>query len=403
MSDHMRKEPDPSTSRIPPTVEEVLSATRSAEPPVASGPPPVVEFAEPPVIADQRRRIPVGWIPAALVATVAVAIGFNVFRSRTDKPVLSANPAEAVESSSNPSELPSDTDGDGENVGSESATEERRLNELSNVKQLGTAFQIYASDYDDCLPYPIENLTLVDPYLKNDVLKRSTLDGQAYKTNRRLSGYPLSGIESPSSEPLIIGPTWPSGDRVVGFADSHAKWILSNPELDGLSAAEPIIPPVGLRLSEPTGVSGFEVERINGQPLLVPQGWKKTHTPDAGSGIETYRWEGPEDEAYIKVDINRSRRSTSLEEGVLKLEQGFKKSSRYRYKRTNWRTGSQAYKDGVIWNFEISKDGAPTHKRGIIYFTHDGVDYAVLVSRRKDSQNDYSTMFTRVWNSAGEW
>lgn len=275
--------------------------------------------------------------------------------------------------------------------------------EIQRAKQVATGIMIYLADYDDMFPHQIEDLDLLDPYLKNRQLTQSQLDGSEFALNRRLACYSASAVKDPSTEPLVIGPVWPTGERVVAFVDGSARWVQTSPELDGLRYAAPYrdeITPVATN-AESTGELTSEI--VNGQSMLVPAGWKATHTPDNGSGIESYRWEGPQDEAYIKVDINRSSRTTSLEDSVLKLEQGFKNSSRYRYRRTNWRTGKQAFKNGVIWNFEISRDGAPMHKRGIVYFNHKGVDYAILVSRRADSERSYSELFTKIWTHAGRW
>lgn len=370
-------------------------------PPVLDEAPPVVMDVPPP-IARSAPNLPYKNLAiVGLCAVMLVGIGWGIAqlssnRSGTGTAVASDSPSVEPAPSQNAAVPPAD-------VQPADARRSPRDQELSNVKQLSTAIAIYMADHDDIFPHPIDNLALIDPYLKNSELTKSQLNGEPYFMNRRLSGYSATAVEHPSTEPMVIGPTWPEGDRVVGFVDCHAKWVPTSSELDSLRYATPYIEVVATSRPVPKPVFGeLTTAVVNGRTMLVPVGWKMSHTPST-SGIETYRWEGPEDEAYVKVDINRSGRATSLEESVLKLERGFKQSSRYRYKRTNWRTGKNAFKGGVIWNFEISKDGAPVHKRGIVYFEHEGTDYAILVSRRADSPRDYSEVFTKIWSHAGKW
>ncbi|HVL38166.1 MAG TPA: hypothetical protein VM328_02135 [Fimbriimonadaceae bacterium] len=94
------------------------------------------------------------------------------------------------------------------------AAERARL--LSNVKQIGTAFHIYAADHDDVLPGPNPRITeMLMPYLKNE----SILQGFVYM----FPGGNISNTRDPSKTVLgfIPGP----GGRAEVYLDGHARWI----------------------------------------------------------------------------------------------------------------------------------------------------------------------------------
>jgi prepilin-type processing-associated H-X9-DG protein len=61
---------------------------------------------------------------------------------------------------------------------------------LSNVKQTGTAFWMYAGDYDDRLPLAANWVDVLEPYSKNSIVKCSSVGpGQyGFAFNRFLSG-----------------------------------------------------------------------------------------------------------------------------------------------------------------------------------------------------------------------
>ena len=87
---------------------------------------------------------------------------------------------------------------------------------LSNAKQVGLAFLLYASDMDDEFPANgADWQEQIMPYLKN----RDIMSGFVYS----FKGGNATNVESPASTELgyISG----AGGRAVVYVDGHAKWI----------------------------------------------------------------------------------------------------------------------------------------------------------------------------------
>jgi hypothetical protein len=87
---------------------------------------------------------------------------------------------------------------------------------MSDAKQVGTAFHIYAADMDDVLPSNASDwMTALSPYLKNN----SLMEGFVYT----FGGGNIGDIENPASTEL--GHKQGPGGRAVVYADGHVKWI----------------------------------------------------------------------------------------------------------------------------------------------------------------------------------
>lgn len=93
-----------------------------------------------------------------------------------------------------------------------------RTKALSRVKQIGTALQIYAADYDGGVPPAGSVRDALEPYLKNSGM----FDGFVYT----FKGNNLNNVDNPSQAEVGYIPV--PGGRAVVFADGHAK-ILPNP------------------------------------------------------------------------------------------------------------------------------------------------------------------------------
>lgn len=111
-----------------------------------------------------------------------------------------------------------------ENLGSKkSAT-------LSNLKQLALGVIIYATDYDDELPYVQSTkgaYEVIFPYIKNkDVTKSLNPNGGEFRLNMAVAGVSMTSIEAPSDTPLFyeMAP-WPDGTRCVAYTDGHVKFL----------------------------------------------------------------------------------------------------------------------------------------------------------------------------------
>ena len=118
---------------------------------------------------------------------------------------------------------------------------------LSNVKQLGTAMSMYASDWDDRYPLADNWNEALAPYAKdpeNLIIcpAAESKDEPSYAMNGQLSGFPERSISSPAdivmlydSVPgrnrsggpeLLPSPPRHTGDNnTVGFVDGHVKSV----------------------------------------------------------------------------------------------------------------------------------------------------------------------------------
>lgn len=355
---------------------------------------------------DKAAKQPVGLIAAiAIVAASAIAGGLYLLNSKDDSLVFNRDSDSKSSLAGGGAQVDKDSGASGQDV----------LKEVDRVrlKQVSLAIQIYTADYDDVLPRPLENLELIYPYLKDRELMHSALDGMPFKVNRKFSGYMLNAIEDIAGTPLLYSPVFNDGTRVVAYADSHVKIVKDDPMFATLHEAEPLNklpvdppipdddPPPG---PEPPGGAGnasieLASSTVEGRTMKVPLGWK--HSKTSNGDMRTYKWEGPGDGTYIRLDITPDR-GEDLYEQMLDFESRFQRSSRYKYERRNIRTGSEAYNGGVLWNFRISKDGAPLSRRTIAYWKSNGNSYG-LVTNSWDKAKSYAAVFTQVLNSIQGW
>ncbi|MBV6457962.1 MAG: hypothetical protein HONBIEJF_01083 [Fimbriimonadaceae bacterium] len=96
----------------------------------------------------------------------------------------------------------------------------------SSAKQLAIGFLLYASDYDDVLPYPQNDETwqrVVYPYIKNrDVFQTGNPQKSKWTFNANLGGVNLVAADEPARTPLFRdSKAWPTGERLTGFVDGH--------------------------------------------------------------------------------------------------------------------------------------------------------------------------------------
>lgn len=379
--------------------------------------PPLLQDEEPPIesvaqnpITDLRDRAaslssslpdPSGlttyWKPLAAIASILVVAGL----AYSLWPKQSAPVAGEPHQESDAPEEESD-----EAIGSDSAngSPTPRDKEISNLKQIALGLTIYTTDHDDMLPYDMSNRDLIYPYVKNGEMFSSHYDGTPYSANRELDLTSATSIENLAEAVAYFGPVWNDGQRGVAYVDSHVKWrdqSLTMPRSDSLiPGGHPSATPA-VSAAPPT--QAFEMGQLKtielgGKVIKVPIGWEYKHiSPSASTGgVETHRWAGPTDEAFVRFDSGPSD-SKSLLSMVQGLESGFKRSSHYRYERIRLREGSEAYQGGVIWNFRISKDGEPMQKRTIAYVRKGGRDYAVLVNCQEDVTG-YAEMYTAILN-----
>ena len=104
-----------------------------------------------------------------------------------------------------------------------------------NAKSISSAMLLYAQDYDGTFPYVQGSKGaeyVIYPYIKNANIYQTMNPVRTgeFRFNMCLAGVQMNEILDPSNTPLFYDPfAWPNGTYLVGFADSHAKF-LSEPE-----------------------------------------------------------------------------------------------------------------------------------------------------------------------------
>lgn len=112
-------------------------------------------------------------------------------------------------------------------------------NNISNVKQLGTAMVLYMSDLQDTYPPSNQWLTLTKAYGSGEFHCFLSKAHFTYAMNDKLSSFPATSIEEPNATALIfemkaqvpnahgsqrdLDPHH-GGGSVYGFTDTHAKF-----------------------------------------------------------------------------------------------------------------------------------------------------------------------------------
>ena len=106
---------------------------------------------------------------------------------------------------------------------------------LSNAKQVCLCMQMYASDYDDLIPYAPDTGTaqaVIYPYSKSrDIWKSLNPKGGQIEFNTSVAGVNSAKMPEAQLTPLVYdSEAWEGGGRPVGFCDGHgatvtgAKW-----------------------------------------------------------------------------------------------------------------------------------------------------------------------------------
>lgn len=101
---------------------------------------------------------------------------------------------------------------------------------LSNVKQVSTGMMILLADSDDIFPYVQSTAQMFDltmPYLKNtELTKTMNPNGGRLLFNMSLAGTSATDLEAPHEVPMVYDEKpWPDGRWLVGFADTHCKFL----------------------------------------------------------------------------------------------------------------------------------------------------------------------------------
>ncbi|HEY3781669.1 MAG TPA: hypothetical protein VGL56_11325 [Fimbriimonadaceae bacterium] len=100
-----------------------------------------------------------------------------------------------------------------------------------NAKAISSAMLLYAQDYDGTFPYVQGSKGaeyVIYPYIKNASVYQTMNPVRAgeFRFNMSLAGVQMNEILDPSNTPLFYDPfAWPNGTYLVGFADSHAKFM----------------------------------------------------------------------------------------------------------------------------------------------------------------------------------
>lgn len=111
------------------------------------------------------------------------------------------------------------------------APADAKTENLSNLKQVALAMHLYASDYDDVIPWGQSSRTVhhvLEPYLRNVKVSQSLNPNGVglYLFNMNLGGVSIGDIQDVAEIPMFFDPQpWPDGSRGVAYADGHARIV----------------------------------------------------------------------------------------------------------------------------------------------------------------------------------
>jgi hypothetical protein len=99
----------------------------------------------------------------------------------------------------------------------------------NRAKLLGIAMIMYATDFDDVMPYAQQTksaLGVIYPYVKSvDIFRSMNPRGAEWRFNMGVSGAFLSSVMEPASTPMFFeSEAWPDGRRLVIFMDGAVRW-----------------------------------------------------------------------------------------------------------------------------------------------------------------------------------
>jgi prepilin-type processing-associated H-X9-DG protein len=107
---------------------------------------------------------------------------------------------------------------------SEEATEA-----MTRLKQLALGTLLYASDYDDDLPYPQSTASMkgvIGPYVKSNSLFDSPTPGGRFNFNLSIGGVRMIDFEKPAETPMWVERLTEKESRPgVAFVDGHVKLV----------------------------------------------------------------------------------------------------------------------------------------------------------------------------------
>lgn len=138
---------------------------------------------------------------------------------------------------------------------------------------------------------------------------------------------------------------------------------------------------------------------VAGKPIWVPAPWKAEPEHRDGS-VRSYRWVGDRGQ-LLKVDVQEPADSFDIEE-IQRLEErrlASRKSNDYKLRRLRLKSD---YLGGIIWNFQISRDGQ-RQNRTIVYLKSNDKFFAVLVSNPDSPSKKDSQVLTEILNSIHDW
>jgi outer membrane biosynthesis protein TonB len=430
---------------VVPPVSEVAPA-----PPVSPEPmsPPVVppQVAAPSVSAPAPTAPPEGPAPAAPTAKKkvpewvgvvgalgVVGIGFAIYWFGFRKGAEPAPPAVTVASS--PSPTPSGTPVD--------SNEERLAKEeISNLKQLNVGIQMYLADNDDTMPL-LNWDSAVMPYVKNSTYLYSVHpNGGKVAFTEGFVGMSVTAIEQPANTILLTDPnTWFGTQKIVSRVDSSTKLStpdeyasmmsitdaavkLNAPNYERIrrgDAAPPTPTPTTTPTPSPsptpsptetpnpsppamgdakgggTASNGMISIDVEGQPILYPSGWSRSDDLNSEGGALT-TFKSPDGKASFVVERVVGEKDPV---SMMKSEEArLKKLAVRKYEAVFFRTGAEAYRNGIIWNFKVTIDGV-RRKRTVVYFNHNGTFWALSSSVVESSGTN--PPFTEMFDVVKTW
>ena len=207
-----------------------------------------------------------------------------------------------------------------------------------------------------------------------------------------LGSSPTSSDSTQSESHLQDSYTQPAYSSNIEFKPLDNSSRTDNTKTEGNESAP---------ASENTTPNGWVREKISTQSTIYPDGWIKSESES--DGIKATKFSNPKDGALLTF-FESPDKGEPVDKAYNDESSRFQADSSYHYELVRVRRASEAFHDGLIWNFKLSHNGERTRSRMIAYFNIEGRSYAVSLSYPADQPGrPYQTFFDPLFDEIASW
>lgn len=152
---------------------------------------------------------------------------------------------------------------------------------------------------------------------------------------------------------------------------------------------------------DPPAPAGWQREVAGTRSAIAPIGWKREVTEK--DGLTATKWTNPKDGAVLTY-FESAHDGSPVNQGYLDESARMQEDKQYEYEFLRLREGEEAFHNGVIWNFKLSKDHEPMRNRMIAFFILGDRYHAISLSYLSDLPNrPYASFFNPVFDEVTSW